>query len=211
MGRDGCSRGRASVATGRRVSDRWRAAGLFGLWVAAGMLAGAELGRAEEPGARAIEAAPGATAPSAPPAIGTTRFKLTPEQQETLRLAREAEARTLLGLAPDVPLPAAGALSEEQTATIRAAREAEMRRVLGLAPGEPIPDRSRVTADQRQKIEAAHEARIRAALGLAADVPLEREPIPSASPASPAAPASAAPAPAADVAPESPAAQGAPQ
>lgn len=127
-----------------------------------------------------------------PPALGTTRFKLTPEQQEKLRLAREAEARMLLGLAPDTPIPAESALSEEQKASIRAARESEMRRVLGLGPSDPIPDRSRVTAEQLRKIEAAHEARIRAALGLSADVLLEREPIPA--PASmPGAPAPGAP------------------
>lgn len=151
-------------------------------------------------------------AASAAPAPGTTRFKLTPEQQETLRLARESEARTLLGLDPDAPIPAEIDLTDAQRATIRAAREAEMRRVLGLAPGDPIPDRSRVTAEQRQKIEVAHEARIRAALGLAADVPLEREPIPLPT-STPASPATADPEAAAAAAPAAgaPAVPGAPQ
>ena len=103
---------------------------------------------------------------------GEARFNLSPEQREKLRVAREAEARKVLGLKPGDPLPTAGQLTPEQKTTIRTAREAELRGVLGLAPDAPLPNRRNVTDEQRQKIAAAHEARIREALGLAPDAPL---------------------------------------
>jgi len=126
-----------------------------------------------EPLTAASDLAPPATVT---PDSGASSFKLTPEQQERLRAAREAELRQLLGLASAAPLPSAAELSDAQRQMIRDARDAEMRRVLGLAPGDPIPDRVSVTEAQRQRIAAAHEARIREALGLAADAPLERVP-----------------------------------
>jgi hypothetical protein len=137
-------------------------------------------------GAGRVGAESGADAAPAGPRVEAAqdagRIVLTPEQRETLRLAREAEARKLLGLAPDAPLPSHAELTDAQRETIRAAREAEMRRVLGLGPGEAIPDRSSATDEQRRKIVAAHEARLREALGLAPDAPLSAVPTEQATP-----------------------------
>jgi hypothetical protein len=133
-----------------------------------------------------VGAEPGANDAPAGPRVeagqDAGRIVLTPEQRETLRLAREAEARNLLGLAPDAPLPSHADLTDAQRETIRAARETEMRRVLGLRPDEPIPDRASATDEQRRKIVAAHEARLREALGLAPDAPLSAVPTETATP-----------------------------
>lgn len=103
---------------------------------------------------------------------GEARFNLSPEQREKLRVAREAEARKVLGLKPGDPLPTAAQLTAEQKTAIRTVREGELRRVLGLAPDAKLPNRRNVTDEQRQKIAAARETRIREALGLAPDAPL---------------------------------------
>lgn len=134
---------------------------------------GSPLAQVVDPSGPGIEAGP-----------GVARFALSPEQREKLRVAREAEARKVLGLKPGDPLPTAAQLTAEQKMAIRSARAAEMRRVLGLAPDAKLPNRRTVTDEQRQKIAAAHEARIREALGLAPDALL-----PLATPA----PASGAP------------------
>ncbi len=160
---------RAGRAIGCRRPSRVRALGLVAGLLAAVVTQGT---RAEaEEGAPPI--GPGV---EAAPAAGASRIVLTPEQREKLRLAREAEARKLLGLAPDSPLPTRAELTDAQRETIRAAREAEMRRVLGLGPDEPIPDRASATDEQRRRIVAAHEARLREALGLAPEAPLSTEP-----------------------------------
>lgn len=112
---------------------------------------------------------------------GVARFKLSPEQREKLRAAREAEVRKLLGLKDGDPLPRVDELTDVQKKTILDAREAELRRVLGLGPEAPLPNRANVSDEQRQLIAAAHEARIREALGLAPDAPL---PLAEPSPAS---------------------------
>lgn len=151
---------------------------VLGAGIAGASLAGAGAAFAEEVAPVEQGASPAAAgalqgAPSsASVGGGAPRFALTPEQEEKLRVAREGEARRLLGLPPDAPLPSSSQLTEAQRQTLRTARDAEMRRVLGLGPNEPIPDRATATEEQRQRIARAHEARLREALGLAPDAPL---------------------------------------